>query len=293
MKKFVIILLAVLMMLVLPSCGAKKSADKAASTSAPKMEEAGGRAESDFTVEKPAQGEASQEAVGQERKIIYTAFTTIDVKDLKGAYDSAISKAGEMGGYVASSSIRDAYSEITVRIPAARLDEYLKYLDTLGGESKETSVSTNDVTEQYTDTESRLRNLKAQEEQLLSIMKKAVTVEDTLKVQNELYRVRGEIESLQGKINMWDKLIEFSTVTVKLNKVLEIGGKDVKVSFISFDEIAKGMSNGFKTTLNLVIRFVSSIFVFAVSVIPLVPFIGIIAWVVIRYGKKIKNNISR
>ena len=226
------------------------------------------------------------------RKIIYNANSIINVKDIKSAYNSIVNKTQEVGGYIANSNIHDINSQITIKVPAQKLKEFLTYLDTLG-DSKESSISTNDVTDQYTDTKSRVKNLKAQEEQILLIMKKAVTVDEILKIQNELSRVRGEIESYEGRINMWDKLVELSTVTVNLNKVQEIGGKEVKVAFISWNEIIKGMSNGFKGTLNFVVRFISSVFVVIISAIPVIPFIAIGVWLFIKYRKKTKKNISQ
>lgn len=294
MRKVSLVLLTILLTVTLSACGSKKSESQ---NSVPMS---GGKMDM-VTADKAEKSEAKvaeepkeSKVVDQSRKIIYTANSTISVKDLKASYDSIIAKAQEIGGYVANSTIRESYSQITVRIPAVKLEDYLKYLDTLGGENKETTVSTNDVTEEYTDIQSRLRNLKAHEEQLLSIMKKATTVEDTLKIHNELFRVRGEIEAFEGKIKMWDKLVELSTVTIRLNRIPEMGGsKDVKISFISFDEILKGMSNGFKTTFNFTIRFITGIFVLLISMLPIVPFIALIVWLIIRFRKKIKKNKSQ
>jgi len=286
MKKAVLVVMVFMIMASFSACGSKKSASDETSGR--------GNVKQDMAVADsngaaaPKAEEKSKAVVDEGRKIIQNVTCVIDVKDLKGAYDSVMVKSQEIGGYVANSSIRDANSQITVRVPSAKLEDFIKFIDTLGGQNVETSRNADDVTEQYTDVISRLKNLKAQEEQLLTIMKKADTVEDTLKVQSELFRVRGDIEVLQGKINMWDKLVEFSTVVLRLNKIQEIGGKDVKVSFISLSEIAKGMSNGFKTTLNFAIRFISGIFVLLISLIPIIPFIAFIVWLVVKYRKKIK-----
>jgi len=302
MKKIFIIVLAVIMVTAMSSCGSKKSAsqgstgyagagyDAVAPAAAPeeRAKEERGMAY-DSTDSKAVE---AQNAVDEGRKIIYTASSVIDVKDLNGAHDSIINKTREMGGYVANSSIRDMNSQITVRIPASKLESFLEFLDTLGGDVKETSISSDDITDQYTDVDSRIRNLKAQETQLIEIMKKAQTVEDTLKIQSELFRVRGEIESLEGRINMWDKLIEYSTVNISLRKVQEIGQKDVKISTISFNEIINGMSNGFKTTLNFVIRFISGFFIVLISLLPITPFIALAAWIVIKIRKKRNKDIT-
>ncbi|KPU44186.1 hypothetical protein OXPF_23540 [Oxobacter pfennigii] len=307
MKRIAHIFLVLLLAFNLAACGSGKSSNTANQSFAPSA----GGADYGYSRDEEAKGkedlETNDDYAGENqsdiadnpqdggKKIIYTASTSIDVKDLKVSYDSAINKAREMGGYIANSSIRDNYAEITVRVPAGSLETYLEYLDTLGGENKSTTISTDDITDQYTDIQSRLKNLKAQEEQLLSILKEAKTVEDTLKVTNELYRVRGDIESYEGRIRMWDKLVDLSTITVRFSKIQEIGGEEVKISFISLDEIMRGMQNGFKSTLNFVMRFISSIIILLISIIPLLPFIAIIAWLVIKYMRKFrieKNNID-
>lgn len=302
MKKFLITLLAVIMIAALSSCGSKKSESSTGSAGArqdmtapaPASVPAENKAEAKPTADTKLKNTANEaaKAVEADRKIIYSASSVIDVKDLTGAYDSILAKTREFGGYVANSSIRDIQSQITVRVPASKLEDFLKYLDTLGGDVKETTISTNDITDQYTDAKSRTRNLKAQEEQLLGIMKKANTVEETLKIQSELFRVRGEIESLEGKINMWDKLVEYSTVTIRLNKVQEIGQKDVKISIISINEIIIGMSNGFKSTLNSVVRFIAGVFIVLISLLPIVPFIAIAVWIVLKFRKRHKKDIT-
>ena len=66
--------------------------------------------------------------------------------------------------------------------------------------SRSESTTGQDVTEQYTDLDSQLRNLEASEAQLLELMKQAGTVEEILKVQQELTNTRGQIEQIKGQM---------------------------------------------------------------------------------------------
>lgn len=290
MKKLALILAVIMIVLSFAGCSSKQPAS-APTSSAPSYN--GGAKPGDA-----ASPEQSKDAVpaadtkdqslniDSNRKIVYNAFVSIDVKDIKSTGDSITSKSKEMGGYIANSSFNETYCQITVKVPAERLDEFLSFVDTLGGENKQASISTDDITDQYTDTTSRIRNLQAEETQLLEIMKKAATVDEILKVQDELYTVRGEIETLQGKVNMWDKLVEMSTVSITLKKIPEIGGKEVNVSFISWNEIWEGITNGFNAVLNLLMRFFSWLLIVLVSCLPIYPFVGVALWLTIRYMKK-------
>ncbi len=84
--------------------------------------------------------------------------------------------------------------------------------DTLSVDNE--NITGQDVTQEYVDTSSRLKNLQATEEQLLRVMDAAVKVEDVLAVQRELTTVRSEIEVLQGRINYFDEAAAFSSIRV-------------------------------------------------------------------------------
>lgn len=76
--------------------------------------------------------------------------------------------------------------------------------------------STQDVTEEFTDLESQVRNLQATEAGLLKLMARAERIEDILALQRELTNIRGQIERLQGRLNFLKRRVEMSTITVAL-----------------------------------------------------------------------------
>jgi hypothetical protein len=63
-------------------------------------------------------------------------------------------------------------------------------------------IKSEDVTRQYVDIDARLRNMRAEEERYLEILKRAATVKDTLDVTQHLADVRGRIEQAQGEMNL-------------------------------------------------------------------------------------------
>jgi hypothetical protein len=74
--------------------------------------------------------------------------------------------------------------------------------------------------------QSRLKNLKATETQLVKILETADTVEDTLAVFNQLSSTRSQIEVLEGQIKYLDNQVDYSYLTVYLS--LSDVGKEVK-----------------------------------------------------------------
>src|SRR5881392_3897641 len=96
------------------------------------------------------------------------------------------------------------------------LDRFLGKLRGLG-ELKNQSISTEDVTKAYFDTDSRLKNARVMEQRLIDMLKtKTGKVSDLLQVEKELGRVREEIEKMQGELKYWDSQVQFATVTISL-----------------------------------------------------------------------------
>lgn len=205
-------------------------------------------------------GDAAQSG----KKIIYNADLVIEAEDAPATADKIADKAAEMGGYLADSQIyqdkRDAQSYITVRIAPEKLKEFTTYIGTLGkGISK--NVTSQDVTAQYTDLESALRNAQAQEAQLLKIMDKAEKVEDILSVRRELNAVQQEIEQYKGQLRLYDNQVGFATVRIYIQQppppaVVVEEDPDEGTKFWGFDavwqKITRALSDSFNGTLNVI-----------------------------------------
>lgn len=160
-----------------------------------------------------------EEVLRDERMIVRNASVSAVVDNVRGAVADIGAKVRELEGFVNASSVSEydiaptAY--VTVRVPVENFDALLTFLrDTYRVVSE--SVSGDDVTEQYVDNEARLNNLRASEEQFLEIMERATEIEDVLNVQQQLERVRGEIESLEAQQEHLSRSAALSTVSISL-----------------------------------------------------------------------------
>lgn len=260
-KLWIIAMAAMMVIALMAGCSAQQSgADRndamPAATQAPSAEEGKAGDDGGSTVIDP--GNAAQSG----KKIIYNADIVMEAEDAQATADKIADKAVELGGYLADSQIyvdrRDAQSYITVRIAPEKLKEFTTYIGTLGkGISK--NVSSQDVTAQYTDMESALRNAQAQEAQLLKIMEQAVKVEDILAVRRELNAVQKEIEEYKGQLRLYDNQVGFATVRVYIRQpappaVVVEKDPDKGVEFWGFaavwQKITRGLSDSFNWTLN-------------------------------------------
>ncbi len=86
------------------------------------------------------------------------------------------------------------------------------------GTVQSTDVRREDVTKQYIDLESRLKNRKAEEQRYLEILEKADTVEEILKIESRLSDTREAIERLQGEMNYLKNRVEYSTITIRISE---------------------------------------------------------------------------
>lgn len=178
-------------------------------------------------------------AAAVERLVIRTANLSLVVKDPAASAEAITAMAEAMGGFVVSTNLfQTSYGDpavlstqgsITIRVPAERFQEALSRLKEDAEDVRAENVSGQDVTQQYTDLQSRLRNLEAAESQLREIMASATKTEDVLRIFEELRRVREEIEVIKGQIQYFDESAQLSAITVELipdaaAQPLQIGG---------------------------------------------------------------------
>jgi len=142
------------------------------------------------------------------------------VKDIGSTVKNIVQYAEDKGGWVVSSSVTEREKvpsgSITVRVPSELFDEAITYFRGLAEKITYEGTRGQDVTEEYTDLQSRLRNLEATETQLLKIMGRSGTIPDVLAVQKELTSVRDQIERTKGRIQYLEESAEMATVTVNL-----------------------------------------------------------------------------
>ncbi len=246
MKKPIVYLPLFLIALVLPACA----------SAAPAPEEAffepavapGAPAPVEFAEEEAvAQSSLARDTVGgfagdvtpADRVVIRSANLSIVVPEPSASVQEIADLANELGGFVVSSNVfKTFFSEanvsadrasITIRVPAERLDEALEAIKDGATEVQSENTSGQDVTQEFTDLQSRLRNLEAAEEQLLEIMSSADETEDVLQVFENLRQVGEEIEVIKGRIQYLSESARLSAISVELipdvaAQPLDIGG---------------------------------------------------------------------
>lgn len=237
-----------------------------------------------------AQAAGSDGAAVTNRQIIARAGLTFIVADTQATVESIGALMDELGGYVSTSNLyRTTWDSsdvlqgsITLRVPSENLEAALTALEGLAVEVDSRTLNREDVTDQYTDVDAQIRNLEATETELLAMLQEVrerpnSTTEDIMSVYRTLTEVRGQIETLQGRKNMWDNLITLSTIDVTLVPdsanlpVVEEGWRPGSVA----REAQRALVSAVQVLGNVVIWFV--LFVLPLLLLALIPLV-IIGW---------------
>jgi hypothetical protein len=158
-----------------------------------------------------------------------TVTLVVEPGQFDTAFSQVVTRAQELGGHVAgtASSTDPApgpegedgqvltSGQVTIRIPVAAFESLLTAVGD-AGTITERAVTSQDVTAEYTDLESRRRNLQAQERFYLGLLDQAQTIEDAIAVQQRLEDLQGQIEELTGRLNLLADRTAFSTLTVRI-----------------------------------------------------------------------------
>lgn len=190
------------------------------------------------------------------RLTIKTGTINVVVKNIADSVKNIIQYTESKGGWVVSSEVieqEETHSgNIIVRIPAKTLNEAMTYFKRLVEKVSYEEIQGQDMTEEYTDLQSNLKNLEATEGQLYKIMERTGTIPDVLAVQKELTIVRGQIEQIKGQMQYLKENVKMATITINLaisEEALPISSSEkwrpkyvVKQAWSSFLGFIKGLS---------------------------------------------------
>lgn len=232
---------------------------------------------------KPEAKTTAGAVVDQEKKIIRNASLYIVDESLANLSESINKKAEELGGYIESENVMEGRLDARVRVPSDKFDAFITYAEN-GFAVKNKTISSDNITDAYVDNEARLKNLRAQEEQVLTILKKANTVEEVLKVQAELYRIRGEAEALDARKKSWDRQVDYATITISASRKAVV--VDNKKTILGGSEFIKSITTGFNNTGVTLVLAVQNILIFVFSNIIVLALLALAGFAGFKYYKK-------
>lgn len=227
------------------------------------------------------------------RKVIKNAEMHLEASDPDTLQKVIVGIAESNSGFVlsteqsmsdVSTGVRDSIS-ITIRVPATRFSVAIDSIRQSAERFLVESMKGDDVTEEFVDVQARLRAKRALEEQFMSILEQAETVEDALSVQNHLASVRTDIEKIEGRLRYLENQSEFSTIRIHIQTPASVAATSAGFFARLGDSIAIGAEGATNFTLHLV--------TFVIGAMPFAIFIGLPIFLVGRsYWARKANTMS-
>ncbi len=226
-----------------------------------------------------------------ERVVIKNAELSIVVDDPAAAMKYIVDLAEGQGGFVVNSYLYKTYTANGIEVPAANItvrvpsDNLTKSLDNIKALVKDgntdilnETVSGEDVTREYTDLQSRLRNLENAADQLQKIMDEAYKTDEVLTVYNRLVQVQEEIEVLKGQIKYYDEASRLSSIAVTIQAQESV--QPLTIGKWQPQGIAR---DALQALLNALKFIASALIWIVIYVIPVLAIIFVPIWLVARF----------
>ena len=231
----------------------------------------------------------------KEMKIIKTGTISAETEDYDTFLNDLSIKISSVGGFLESNNTevyqvfndeKLMYGSIRIRVPQENFYELVDYLEN-AIEVKRKNINETDVTKDYYEKDNRVKNLEVQEQHLRDLFEKATTVEEMLLIENELRRVRTEIDALNISLSDIDDRAAMSTINLEIQEVMT-----ASLTLKTKDSVWERSRDGFINSVNGIIRSLENLLVGIVSSLPiLIPAIIICIVGFLKLRKHWKREI--
>lgn len=224
----------------------------------------------------------------RETKTIKTGTLFLQTENYDEFFNSLSQKISSLEGFLESNNteVNQSYNDrklmygnLRIRVPQENFYEMIDYLE-VSGEVIRKNIDERDMTKEYYEKDNKVKNLEIQEERLRELFEDATTVEEMLLIENELRRIRTEIDTLNISLTNIDDRVSMSTINLEVQEVLS-----VSLTLRAEDSVWERAKDGFIHTINSIIRSLENLFVNIVSTSPiLIPaiIIAIVAFFKIK-----------
>jgi hypothetical protein len=282
MNARIIVTLLVVVLLILSGCSSNKSSDQITSYS--------GNGYTDT-----ANGNVSADTINESavRKIIKNGTLDLETTDVVKTYSDILTFAKENGGYEFehTQTSNDSYTSITVqiKIDPEKLDLLMEFAGNSAGIINST-VTSDDITDDYYDAETRLKTKKEVLENYYKYLDEAKTIDETLELQDKIDTLTEDIEAIEGKLKMWNELVNESTLDITISQINDPAKpkKDINWSTMSWSDMGTMIKNGFISVSNVLIAIIQWIIIIVIAISPLLIIAGIVLFATRKKRKELK-----
>ena len=241
-----------------------------------------GRQETSFATAESGLVRSPQDITSEDSKIQVTGNISLVVQSVDESITEVHNLVARYGGKVTSSTSGESYgryANMTLLIPKDSFYELVKNIKEIATKVTNENIYSNDVTEEYIDIEARLNVMKKTEKRFTSLLSDSKKIEEIINVERELMRIRGDIDSLEGRIKYLSRTTQNSILNLHITKEESITGNQW-----SFSE---SLDNSIRSLVSLskhIASFLISLIVFSPVIVCLL-ILSFIAYKLLRRGK--------
>ncbi|MDR0862075.1 MAG: DUF4349 domain-containing protein [Oscillospiraceae bacterium] len=233
-------------------------------------------------------------------KIIYSASANVETVEFDKTVADVDAMIAQYAGFIENSYIggRDYYdtyygynsyrsASYTIRVPVASYEEMTNSLSSLGNVTYLRNDAQN-ITAQYTDTESRVKTYRIEEERLLSMLEKADTVTDMITIEARLSDVRYNLENYEAQMRNMQNQVDYSAVYLNISEVEKLSPKE-EIHRTYWQQVGDGLKQTFVNIGDFFKDLLKGIIVY----IPIIVICVIVAVVIIvAVKKRVKSAVK-
>jgi hypothetical protein len=200
----------------------------------------------------------SDNTINIPQKIIKNASLRFETNDLEKTFNQIQTAIKENKGNVQNDYQEKNYHNIsrniTVRVPSQNFDSFLESISKGVSYFDEKNISSQNVTEEFIDLNSRLNTKRKLEARYLEILQKANKISEILEIEKQISAIREEIEAKEGRLKYLENRVSESTVTINFYKTIA-EKEGVKISYGS--KLWTAIKSGFFSLSDLLISLLS------------------------------------
>ena len=214
-------------------------------------------------------------------KIQVNGSLTLEVDDVEEAAKMVRQLVLSHEGRITNSdtgSYEQRYTNMTFLVPSSKFYSIIAEIKKISVLVSNENIYSNDVTEEYIDTEARLNVMKGTEDRFLVLLQETRNIDEAIKVEKELMRIRGEIDSLQGRMNYFVKTTANSMLNLRMVESVPITGDQWNAK----DSVTDSLRN-----LVSFFKHIADFFIWVLIFSPVIGIIGVITYFLYKLTRRL------
>lgn len=291
--RFTAIAVAILIYINVVSCGSKSAYNEAQASDSYSADY---QELSEELYSTSGEGQAADESVEFEDKIIRTATVDMESNNAQQCYETLAAFAKENGGsevnFSKESSSYENYNYTTIyatlKIAPDKLEEFIALAEATDKVTS-SAISSDDVTEEYYDIQIRMENKKAALENYYKLLDEATTIQESLEIQSYITDLTAEIESMEGRLKYYNSKVDLSAIELTIrqrDKTSSVVEDEFQWDSLSLSDVGALIKNGFLSVLNFLWSLLLWIIIIAAALSPIILIAVVVIIIIRQYRKK-------